>query len=339
MKLQSLECAVWEITLGCNLKCSHCGSSAGKKREKELTTLESIEICEQLADLNCTNVALMGGEPFLKKCSEKIAQCIVDLGMKLNIVSNGFILDQHLEELIRLQPTVVGISLDGLRKTHDTIRGMKGSFDQVVNAINLLRKNSIQTTVITTVSKNNFEELSKIQEFIFNKGINWQIQIAAPFGNFKKEDMLSYEEFYAVGLLIAAWRAKHHFQNMPVIGAHCMGYHSEIMENFVWDGCTAGRTTIGITCEGNVVGCLAMGNDRLIEGNLRKQSLETIWNNKNAFSYNRKFSRKKLGDYCTNCGFGENCKGGCNSMSLSTTNKFHNDPFCFHRIEREIIKK
>ncbi|MFX0084357.1 MAG: radical SAM/SPASM domain-containing protein [Candidatus Hodarchaeota archaeon] len=337
--LQSLECAVWEITLECNLKCSHCGSSAGKKLKNELKTHECIKVCEQLADLNCINVALMGGEPFLKKDWEKIAQCIVDLGMKLNIVSNGFILNHNLKELIRLQPTVVGISLDGLRKIHDKIRGMKGSFDQAVKSVNLLRKNNIQTTIITTVSKINFKELPKIEKLIHNKGINWQIQLASPFGNFNKKDMLSYEEFYAVGLLIAAWRAKHHFLNMPVIGAHCMGYHSEIMENFVWDGCSAGRTTIGITSQGNVVGCLAMGNDRLVEANLREQSLETIWKNKNAFTYNRNFTKKNLGEYCTNCEFGESCKGGCNSVSLSTTNKCHNDPFCFHRIEKEIMNK
>jgi len=281
----------------------------------------------------------MGGEPFLKKDWEKIAQCIVDLGMKLNIVSNGFILNKYLKELIRLQPNVVGISLDGLRKTHDKIRGKNGSFDQAVKSINLLRKNNIQTTIITTVSKINFKELPKMQKLIYNKGVNWQIQLASPFGNFDKTDMLSYEEFYAVGLLIASWRAKHHFLNMPVIGAHCMGYHSELMENFIWDGCTAGRTTIGITCQGDVVGCLAMGNDRFIEGNLREKSLEEIWQNENAFSYNRKFEKNKLGEYCSNCGFGENCKGGCNSVSLSTTNKCHNDPFCFCRIEREILNK
>ena len=202
-----------------------------------------------------------------------------------------------------------------------------------------MKEASLPITIITTVSKINFKEIPKMQKLIYNKGVNWQIQLASPFGKFDKKDMLSYEEFYALGLLIASWRAKHHFQNMPVIGAHCMGYHSELMENFVWEGCTAGKTTIGITSQGNVVGCLAMGNDRFIEGNLREQRLESIWNDKNAFSYNRKFTKKKLGEYCINCEFGESCKGGCNSVSLSTTNKFHNDPFCFHRIEKEIINK
>ena len=212
----SLECAVWETTLKCNLRCSHCGSSAGQARGDELTTEESFLLCEQLARLRCTNVALMGGEVFLRKDWYEIARCIKDLGMKLSIVSNGFILNKHIKELTELKPAVVGISLDGLRTTHELIRGVKGSFNNAIQSINNLRRKQIQVTIITTVSKINFNELPKLKNLIYNKAINWQIQLATPFGQFSKEMMLSYEEFYAVGLFIAALRAKHQIQNMVI---------------------------------------------------------------------------------------------------------------------------
>lgn len=259
--------------------------------------------------------------------------------MKLSLVSNGLVVDQHIDELVALKPNVVGVSIDGLRKTHEIIRGMTGSFNQAINAINLLRRKKIQTTVITTVSKNNLKDLNRLRDLIFNKGINWQIQLATPFGNFTEDKMLSYEEFYAVGLLIAALKAKHHFQNMPVVGAHCMGYHSSFMPNFFWKGCTAGISTLGITSNGGIVGCLAMGNNRFIEGNIRDQSLKSIWYGKSNFVYNRKFSSEKLGSFCTNCRFGSSCKGGCSSVSYTMTEQFHNDPFCFCRIEKEILKR
>ncbi|MHA2203884.1 MAG: radical SAM protein, partial [Candidatus Hodarchaeales archaeon] len=133
----SLECAVWETTLKCNLRCSHCGSSAGQARSSELTTEESFSLCEQLARLKCTNVALMGGEVFLRKDWYEIARCVKDLGMELSIVSNGFILNKYIKELAELKPTVVGISLDGLRTTHEFIRGVKGAFTKTIKAINL----------------------------------------------------------------------------------------------------------------------------------------------------------------------------------------------------------
>ena len=35
---------VWELTLGCNLKCLHCGSRAGQRRAGELDTRECIDV-------------------------------------------------------------------------------------------------------------------------------------------------------------------------------------------------------------------------------------------------------------------------------------------------------
>ena len=334
-----LKCAVWEITLRCNLRCSHCGSSAGEARPDELNTKECFNLCEELAEIGCECVALMGGEPFLREDWFSVAQCVKDLGMDLNFVSNGLILDKYINELVQLNPQVIGISIDGLESSHDKIRGLKGSFKKAMNSINLLREVGIQTTVITTVSKINFNELELMKGLIYKKGVNWQIQVAMPFGNFKREQMLSKEDFYAVAMFIASQRIKTSFEDLPVIGAHCFGYYSKILPGCgSWNGCTAGISSIGITSDGGIVGCLSMGNNRFIEGNVRNQSLKDIWNNENNFGYNRKFERNDLGPNCKDCRHGEQCKGGCNSVSYTLTNKFHNDPYCFYKIEKELIK-
>src|SRR5207302_8074832 len=59
--------AVWEITLKCDLKCSHCGSRAGKARPSELTTEECIDVVRQLAKLGCREVTVIGGEAYLRQ--------------------------------------------------------------------------------------------------------------------------------------------------------------------------------------------------------------------------------------------------------------------------------
>ncbi len=327
-----LECAIWEFTLECNLNCSHCGSSAGKARPDELNTKECFKLCEELAELGCEEVALMGGEPFLRNDWLSVAQCIKDLGMNVNFVSNGIILDRYIEEITRLEPQVIGISIDGMQESHDLIRG-KGTWEKSVKAIELLRENEIQITIITTVSRINFGDLPLIKDFIFKKGINWQIQTAMPFGNFKKDKMLSKEEFYETGKFIAAMRKNNLFDDLPVVGAHCLGYYSANLPLSQWDGCWAGISSIGITSDGGIVGCLSMGNDRFIEGNVRNESLIDIWENPSNFAYNRKFEKSKLGPNCKDCKFGIQCKGGCNSVSYILTNKFHNNPYCFHLIE------
>ncbi len=331
-----LKCAVWETTLACNMHCSHCGSSAGKARSDELTTEECYELCEQLAELGCETVALMGGEPFVRDDWYSIARCVKDLGMGLSIVSNGLVLPNHIEELEELEPKVIGMSLDGLKQTHDSIR-RPGSFAKVMESLELLTSRDIQTTLITTVSRLNFHELPEMKDRILKSGANWQIQVAVPFGNFRREQMITPEEYYSIGMFIAAQRLKNRFMDLPVIGAHCFGYFSKVLPGSQgWKGCTAGISSIGITSNGGIVGCLAMGNDRYIEGNVRDEKLRNIWNDPNRFIYNRGFSVDDLGENCARCKFGEKCMGGCASMSLNISGHLHNDPYCFRSLEKKL---
>lgn len=332
---RQLKCAIWELTLGCNLRCSHCGSSAGIPRQDELSTAECFRVCEQLAQLGCEDVSLMGGEPFLRPDCFAVAHCVRQLGMDVSFVSNGLLVDNVIDELRDVGPRVVGISIDGMRESHERIRGPH-TWDKAMGAIESLRANGIQVTAITTVSKLNFADLPKMKDVLLGTGVNWQMQIAMPFGNFQKQLMLSKEEFYATALFIAKERIRNKFADLPVVGAHCYGYHSTVLPGCRWEGCQAGINSIGITSDGGIVGCLSMGNDRFIEGNIRKRSLVDIWNDDNTFAYNRREDLNVPGPNCVGCKQEPFCKGGCNSVSYVLTNRFHNDPYCFYAIEQEI---
>ncbi len=331
---------VWELTLKCNLKCIHCGSSAGKPRPNELSLRESLKLCRDLAEINANEVCFMGGEPFLQKEWYKLGKEVKDLGMKLLLISNGYMVNSDIiSKLVKLQPYGVSTSLDGATaETHDHIRGVHGSFKKVMEFISLSRKVDLPTTVITTVNKLNFKELPKIKDFLLDKNIAWQIQTAAPEGRFSKKFALSKEEFYSAGLFIASLQKKYKRKELPVIGAHCFGYHSRHIPCLglyaQWMGCQAGISILSIKSDGDVIGCLATP-DRYIEGNIRKKSIVDIWNDPDAFAYNRKFKLEYLGENCKGCKFGETCKGGCMGMSTAFTDIPHNHPYCFYRIESE----
>ena len=49
--MNKLTTAVWEITMGCNMRCKHCGSSCAEALPDELITSEALEVCDQLKDL------------------------------------------------------------------------------------------------------------------------------------------------------------------------------------------------------------------------------------------------------------------------------------------------
>jgi radical SAM protein with 4Fe4S-binding SPASM domain len=336
-----LTSVAWEITLACNMKCMHCGSSAGKSRLNELTTNEALDLCNQFNDLNVEIVNLTGGEPILRKDWFDIGKKIKDLGMDLSLLSNGLALDEKTISLIRkLEVYTMGLSIDGgIPKTHDTMRGINGSFEKCILSLELLKKENIPTTVITTVHKGNIRELNSIKEKILDLANAWQIQIAAPIGRFPKNLILSKEEYYSLALYIAATRKKYH-KKLAILGAHSIGYHSQILRNTMliplWKGCQAGITTVGIQSDGGVKGCLSLP-DSFIEGNIRKKNFIDIWNDHKFASYIRDFKKENLKNNCKECKYGKSCKGGCSTMSMALTNELHCNPYCLYLLEKELI--
>ncbi len=332
------EQVVWELTLKCNLRCIHCGSSAGSTRLNELTTKEALHLCRDLSAIHAKKICLMGGEPFLRKEWETLGKEVIDHGMKLLIISNGFLVNSKIiSKLVRLQPYGFSLSLDGATaQTHDYIRGVPGSFEKVMESIRLARGANLPIAVITTVNRINFAELPFMKDFLLDKHIAWQIQVAAPQGRFPRNLTLSKDEFYSLGLFIASLKKQYSVKELPVIGAHCCGYYSTYMPEFgassKWRGCQAGISIVSVKSNGDVIGCLATP-ERYIEGNIRRRSIIDIWNAPDSFPYNRKFLKKDLGKNCRECIYGETCKGGCMGMSTAFTDMPHNDPYCYHKIE------
>jgi radical SAM protein with 4Fe4S-binding SPASM domain len=331
---------VWELTLACNLNCIHCGSSAGRKREDELSLEESLRLCEDLKGIGCLGVALMGGEPFLHSHWDLIAQRVNELNMDLSIITNGWLgRDEKInQKLVELNPDCITVSLDGGEaEVHDMIRGVKGSFVRAIAALEKYVELGFPTTAITTVHKMNLNQLVKIRESLLETGIAWQIQMATPFGRLERKHVLSPEEYYSIALFIAATRKKYP-KEVLVAGAHDMGYYSSILPDLQvkgWHGCQAGITTLGIQSNGNILGCLALG-DNFVEGNIRTRPLNDIWYDDSSFSYARHVKRSDIGNDCRNCAYSSLCRGGCSSVSYAMTGTLHQDPYCLHNIEQKM---
>lgn len=91
MKYQPYK-AVWELTNACNAKCIHCGSKSGQKRENELTKEEALRVCDELKELGCKHVTLMGGEFFLSPHWEAVCERLISHGIQVGPLTNGLLL-------------------------------------------------------------------------------------------------------------------------------------------------------------------------------------------------------------------------------------------------------
>ena len=332
-------CAVWEITLACNLNCIHCGSAAGKKRSDELSTDEALDLCQALKEIDCMGVALMGGEPLLRPDWVDISERVHELGMELSIITNGWLgqNDQVTQQIEDISPECITVSLDGGEAAiHDKIRGVEGSFKRATEALKRYATLGLPTTAITTVHKLNLNQLVKIRDFLRGlDGVAWQIQMATPFGRLERKHVLSPEEYYSVAMFIAS-TSKLYGKEVFVAGAHDMGYFSDILPELQvkdWLGCQAGISVLGIQSNGNFLGCLALGDD-FIEGNVRERSLQEIWYDDSSFAFSRNYKKEDIKAHCKTCVFRDRCGGGCSAVSYSLTGALHQDPYCLRHIEK-----
>lgn len=143
-----LRSCVWELTHACCFSCKYCGSKAGEKRTDELSTQECLDIVNQLSEIGCQRVSLIGGEVFMREDWSIIACSLADRNIRTSIVTNGFLMnDKLINRLIRSRVESIAVSLDSIEPIHDKYR-QAGSFARAENAIKVLTNTQIPTAVI-----------------------------------------------------------------------------------------------------------------------------------------------------------------------------------------------
>src|ERR1700685_419768 len=188
---------VWEITLTCNLKCQHCGSRAGRPRAHELTTAEALDVVDQLARLGAREIALIGGEAFLRKDWIEIVRRISSHGMRCGIQTGGRQLTaERIQQAVDAGLNQIGVSIDGLEALHDRMRGGKGSFRVAVEALNRAKAAGLEVTVNTSIGHETLADLPGILDVIADAGVTiWQLQIAVAMGNAVDNDHILMQPY------------------------------------------------------------------------------------------------------------------------------------------------
>ncbi len=334
MNQYRLKNCVWEITLACCFSCRHCGSRAGRARENELSTEECLDVARQLSELGCRRVSLIGGEVFMRDDWALIIKSLTDYGISASIITNGFDFDDHIINRLReICIESIAISIDGTEDIHDFMR-QKGSYSRALRAVDKLNSAAIPVSVITTLNSMNIQCLEEMRSVLLQKDIMvWQIQACSPMGNAVKTGIdYSFDHKQAIRFV------EEHMYDAPLaIGvADNIGYYSESEGSLrgntsgraYFRGCGAGLDSVGIDSIGNVRGCESMYSDIFIEGNLRDRSLKSIWDDPDAFSYNRKFTNDLLTGSCAGCIYGSICAGGCRSYNYFTSGELYNHKDC-----------
>lgn len=337
---------VWELTLACNLKCRHCGSFAGARRDRELSSEECDKIADDLAAMRCEKLTLGGGEPTLHPRWHEIGKRLSDQGVKVNIISNGWNWTKaQVEKAAQAGLKNVAFSLDGFEKAHDFIR-REDSFRRVVAAIDVSISMGMPVSVVSHINTLNYRDLERLRVLLAEHGVSsWQLQLGIPSGSMCENQQLVIQPEDLLWLIpqIAHMRSEPAARpsifpadNIGYFGRYEKALRDRGAQISFWIGCRAGCQVVGIESDGNVKGCLSLpssmhGKDLFSEGSLREQPLPILWNRPDAFAFNRNFSLDQLGGFCAVCRYRDICRGGCAWTAYSHTKNRFDNPYCFYR--------
>lgn len=167
------------ITNSCNHKCAICGqhgSNGYVNKEKAQEILKILPFAEYKKIIDEMRAFkpiyyITGGEPFLyPELTEVLNYAKKNRGI-ISLVTNGYKLKDHAEEIVKNRWDMVLVSLDGPEEIHDKCRGVRGAYQDAVNGITELRKWKLKLRVkkpyiltSTTLSRTNVGHLHKTFE-------------------------------------------------------------------------------------------------------------------------------------------------------------------------------
>ena len=164
---------VWNMTRRCNLKCIHCYSNSRNVQYKnELTTEEGKELISDFAAFVSPVILFSGGEPLMREDLPELVQFAADRGMRAVISTNATLLTKKMADVLKKTGiSYVGVSIDGMKKTHDRFRGVNGAFDMTLKGIRICRDMGIKVGVRFTMNRKNFSDIPDIFDLIEEENI------------------------------------------------------------------------------------------------------------------------------------------------------------------------
>lgn len=179
----------------CNLDCQHCYSSSSPLARDEVD-IDSIKVL--LRELSCNGyemLSISGGEPLLYNKINELIDYSFDLGLKINLITNGMLLDKIIK--LSSKVSMFAISIDGSAEKHDTLRNRLGCFSMLEKNIEQLNKHNIEFGLVSCITGSNIEDVMFLYDFaIKNKArlLQFHPLVATGRGEELNEDNLSSKE-------------------------------------------------------------------------------------------------------------------------------------------------
>ncbi|ASV76833.1 Radical SAM domain heme biosynthesis protein [Thermogutta terrifontis] len=306
-----------ELTEDCNLRCRFCYNS---QRPRYCTN--AIPILESLARQQVMQVTLTGGEPLLHPGFFDVLRCAVELFPNVMILSNGTLMNDVAVKRLHEFPIVsVSVSVHGIRKTHDALTGVEGSFDRTIRAIReFLERDKIPIASNFVLNAANAHELGEVVEFFQRIGLRYMtITRFLPVGVGANSKHLCptgeqlVEAFHIVDLI----RREETYPHIEI--AEAIPFCALPPElQYLANTCSYGYDRFYVDVTGELMVC---GLSRIkLGGNILTKSISEIKCCSPVFAA---FVRNEhVPARCKTCKLFPHCHGGCRAAAKSTTGEW-----------------
>ncbi len=236
----------------CNLKCDFCDLW----HYTDMMPFESaVTIIQRAPAAGVKTLVITGGEPFVHPRIHELIELAKNLGLGVNITTNGTLLVKDIDRIKNSRVDSLSISLDGFKENHDRLRGVDGTYDEVMRAIDVLKaETDIWINIYFVVTKENVRELAGVYDLTLDKGIGfdfWPVNgyphlyVTAPADKKAYTDAIAHiaqtnpsvaarMDYYRYGIEYMEGR-RDHYRCLGLIEQFGVNHEGQLVPCCVWD--------------------------------------------------------------------------------------------------------
>ena len=343
---------VWNVGRRCNLRCIHCYSqSQDIDYSDELTTEEGKTLIDDLAQYGSPVLLFSGGEPLMREDILELIGHARSKGMRAVLSTNGTLITAELaKQLKALDLSYVGISLDGLQKTHDMFRGKKGAFEEAIQGLRNCKEAGIKVGLRFTMNKKNVEDIPGIFQLLRDEDIPracfYHLVYTGRGSKIIEEDLTKEETRKTVDLLMDLTKALYDDglkKEILTVDNHADGVYLYLRLKEEDPGRAEDVLSLlkmnGGNSTGNGIGCVSWDGEVYADqfwrhtsfGNIKKRPFSEIWTDlSNPLMAKLKDKKPHVKGRCAKCHYLDLCGGNFRVRAEAVTGDlWAEDPACF----------
>jgi radical SAM protein with 4Fe4S-binding SPASM domain len=310
-----------QLTQRCHMGCPHCYMSSSPSGH-DMPWEQAKAVVEAAAEMGVCQIAIGGGEPLLHPHFAELLYHTRAFGVMPNLTTTGDGLTPRILRAMSDCCGAVALSLEGVYEDYD--RRRKRGFAFFRETHDAFRSYGIPTVFQIALSAENLSSLPDMVDyclacddlygvlFLAYKSIGRGEGFQTPLSQVRSSELFPLLRD-AFQKLSAVTRVGYDCCLTPgIVGMdRAFGYD----DPGVVEGCSAVRTSVGVTVELDVVPCTFLTHHVL--GNLREQTLREVWQGERAAAFRARLDGlDEEQTECRDCVSRKACLGGCPEWDL-----------------------